>query len=81
MQRDAHFFFMSIGSQSMTLLVGLFRRVVGSQILAAKSPREYEVKAVFIFNISRFVSWPEQVLPPEKQTSVIGVRGFDPFDQ
>jgi YfiR/HmsC-like len=40
---------------------------------------EYQVKAVFLFNFSRFVDWPESAFPTPDAPFVIGVFGHDPF--
>ena len=45
---------------------------------ALREEAEYDVKAAFLFNFTRFVEWPEN---PEKkgQPFVIAVMGEDPF--
>jgi hypothetical protein len=45
----------------------------------AAAPTEYQVKAAFLFNFSRFVEWPEAAFPDSKAPFVVGVFGFDPF--
>jgi hypothetical protein len=40
---------------------------------------EYQVKAAFLFNFSRFVSWPPQAFSSENAAIVIAVLGRDPF--
>jgi hypothetical protein len=45
----------------------------------ATAPTEYQVKAVFIFNFSRFVVWPQAAFTGASQPFVIGVLGADPF--
>jgi hypothetical protein len=45
----------------------------------AATPGEYQVKAVFLFNFSRFVEWPETAFADSKSPFVVGVFGFDPF--
>ncbi len=44
-------------------------------------PREYEVKAAFLFNFLKFVEWPEQ--PPESRSDriVVGILGKNPFGE
>jgi hypothetical protein len=46
---------------------------------AAESPTEYQVKAVFVYNFSRFVEWPPQAFSAPNQPFVIGILGSDPF--
>ena len=45
----------------------------------AATPSEYQVKAVFLYNFSRFVEWPETAFADPKSPFVVGVFGFDPF--
>ena len=40
---------------------------------------EYQVKAVFLFNFTQFVEWPENAFEDEQAPLVIGVLGDDPF--
>jgi hypothetical protein len=41
--------------------------------------REYQVKAVFLFNFTQFVDWPPAAFPEDTSPLVIGVLGDDPF--
>jgi hypothetical protein len=41
--------------------------------------KEYQVKAVFLFNFSQFVEWPANAFPEAQTPLVIGVLGADPF--
>jgi hypothetical protein len=45
----------------------------------ASAAREYQVKAVFLFNFAQFVEWPAAAFPDETAPLVIGVLGEDPF--
>lgn len=47
--------------------------------LQPKISHEYQVKAVFLFNFSQFVEWPQESLPTPATPLVIGVLGKDPF--
>ena len=38
-----------------------------------------EVKAVFLYNFSRFVTWPPQAMNGSSNAFVIGILGNDPF--
>jgi YfiR/HmsC-like len=40
---------------------------------------EYQVKAVFLFNFSQFVTWPPDAFSSAHAPMVIGVLGTDPF--
>ena len=41
--------------------------------------REYDVKAVFLFNFTQFIDWPESRAAETNAAFVIGVLGADPF--
>ena len=42
--------------------------------------KEYQLKAVFLFNFAQFVEWPESAFADEKSPLTIGIIGEDPFD-
>jgi len=46
---------------------------------AAQGPAEYQVKAVFLFNFTQFVEWPQTSFVDAQAPFVIGVLGRDPF--
>jgi len=41
--------------------------------------KEYQLKAVFLFNFAQFVEWPVAAFPDDATPLVIGVLGDDPF--
>jgi hypothetical protein len=41
--------------------------------------REYDVKAVFLFNFAQFVEWPDAAFADDSAPVCIGVLGSDPF--
>ncbi|HEY0945273.1 MAG TPA: YfiR family protein [Opitutaceae bacterium] len=45
----------------------------------AQVSREYQVKAVFLFNFAQFVEWPPRAFGGDQEALVIGVLGHDPF--
>lgn len=53
-----------------------------SLALPAETPpvREYQVKAVFLYNFAQFVQWPAEALPADGSPLVVGILGNDPFD-
>ncbi len=54
--------------------------MVSTRCAALAGPAsEYQVKAVFLFNFSQFVSWPSGAFPTAASPIVIGVLGDDPF--
>lgn len=48
-------------------------------VTAAAPPTEYQVKAVFLFNFTQFVHWPESAFASPTSPLVIAVLGDDPF--
>lgn len=60
------------------LLAGLFGLILPAA-LAQNAPREYQVKAVFLFNFTQFVEWPPEAFPTADAPLVIGILGDDPF--
>jgi hypothetical protein len=53
--------------------------VLGGLLGVAAQPAEYQVKAVFLFNFTQFVSWPRESFADPQAPFVIGVLGRDPF--
>jgi hypothetical protein len=47
--------------------------------MAMPAPSEYQIKAVFLFNFSRFIEWPTSAFPTAEAPFVVGVFGHDPF--
>lgn len=41
--------------------------------------REYQIKAVLLFNLTQFVEWPESAFSSTNAPLVIGILGDDPF--
>jgi hypothetical protein len=42
-------------------------------------PKEYQVKAVFLFNFAQFVEWPAAAFDNVRSPIVIGILGENPF--
>jgi hypothetical protein len=60
--------------------VGLVVLACGLAVSVAAQPsREYDLKAVFLYNFVMFVEWPKEARPPPGRPIVIGVLGRDPF--
>lgn len=55
--------------------------VACSAMTAAQSggPTEYQVKAAFLFNFTKFVEWPGTAFADTRAPLVLGVLGDDPF--
>lgn len=47
--------------------------------LQAQVSREYDLKAVFLYNLASFVQWPESAFAGSEDPFVIGIVGVDPF--
>lgn len=50
------------------------------QALFAQGPtREYQLKAVFLYNFTQFIDWPASAFENDQSPLVIGVMGENPF--
>jgi hypothetical protein len=49
--------------------------------LSAQTPpsREYQLKAVFLFNFTQFIEWPSASFDTDQSPMVIGILGENPF--
>jgi hypothetical protein len=45
----------------------------------AQKASEYQVKAAFLFNFSKFLEWPVEAMGEPGEPFIIGVLGKDPF--
>ena len=48
--------------------------------LRAENAREYQVKAAFLYNFTKFIDWPADCFASPQSPIVIAVLGRDPFD-
>jgi hypothetical protein len=55
-----------------------FLLVSGSPV-KAQVPREYQLKAVFLYNFAQFTEWPPSAFTDDKSPIIIGIVGADPF--
>lgn len=46
---------------------------------AAEVVQEYQLKAAFLVNFAKFITWPEEVLPADQGEFILCVAGADPF--
>jgi hypothetical protein len=53
--------------------------VVSSAGGLCETPTEWEVKAAYLYNFTRFVDWPERVSLVPDRPFVVGILGADPF--
>lgn len=52
---------------------------VSIQALQAPQYTEYEVKAAYIFNFTKFINWPKTTFSLSNPPFVVGIYGDDPF--
>lgn len=52
---------------------------VGFMSMQMSVDREYQIKAVFLFNFTQFVDWPPDAFTNQETPLVIGVLGKNPF--
>src|SRR5882724_8451605 len=69
----------STSSLYLAFLCALIVLGLGSLPAKAQVSREYQLKAVFLYNFAQFTDWPESAFADEKSPIVIGVLGSDPF--
>lgn len=70
-------------SRARRLLV-FFAVLAGCALAPTRAPaqvvsREYDLKAVLLFNLTQFVEWPSSAFAQPDSPVVIGVLGRDPF--
>jgi len=53
--------------------------LLGAAASRGDTPKEYQVKAVFLFNFCRFIEWPETAFESTNAPLVIAILGTDPF--
>jgi hypothetical protein len=70
----------SWNARAPVLVLGLLAVFGMSAAAQASAPsREYQVKAVFLFNFAQFVDWPPAAFTEESTPLAICVLGSDPF--
>jgi hypothetical protein len=61
------------------LLLLVFLRPAAAESPIAQGPTEYQVKAAFLLNFTKFVQWPPSAFPDRNSPLSICVLGSDPF--
>ena len=64
---------------SLPFLFALAFFLLSSIPAKAQVSREYQLKAVFLYNFAQFTEWPTNALADDKSPIVIGIVGMDPF--
>ena len=65
---------------SVVRMAACFAMCVSGSIVLGQNVTEYEVKAIYLYNFSRFIQWPEGAASGD-DTFGICVLGQDPFGQ
>lgn len=68
------------GRQWSILLAAAFLAAAVRPCRADGPTPEYEVKAAFLYNFTRFITWPPDTYSSGDAPFVVGVVGDDPFD-
>ena len=61
------------------ILIFLLVRSAKSQMGFTVYPTEYQIKAKYLYNFTRYVNWPKEVFTDSISPFVIGIVGQDPF--
>jgi hypothetical protein len=61
------------------LCAGIVLAAVAPVPAGAATAREYQIKAVFLFNFTQFVIWPSALFVDAQAPLIIGVLGADPY--
>ncbi len=65
---------------ALMLSISLATVPLPAQSRPAAPPNEYQVKAVFLYNFTKFVEWPAASFSGPAAPIVIGIVGRDPFE-
>ena len=52
---------------------------LGEHTFAQSNAEEYQVKAIFLYNFTQFIDWPEKAFKNPEEPFIIGIIGEDPF--
>lgn len=65
-----------------TLILAIMLIASGGTMPMQNHPAlEYQIKAVFLYNFTQFVEWPDDAFATADSPLVIGILGSDPFGQ
>lgn len=70
---------MKHGSQTWFFVLLLILLFVRSASIQPQTSKEYQIKAVFLFNFTQFIEWPGSAFGEASDPFVIGIVGDDPF--
>lgn len=72
-----HILFITLRARHVLVCTTLFCCV--SISIQAQTASEYQVKAAFLFNFSKFIEWPPESFSNPGEAFVVGILGTDPF--
>jgi hypothetical protein len=76
---NSHSLFALVLQRSLLVLLGAFAFLPTDA--GAEDSLEYDVKAGFLYNFTKFVQWPEESFNGKNAPIVIGILGSDPFGE
>lgn len=59
---------------------GLFLSTWTLSTCAQSQPREYDVKAAYLFNFAKYLEWPADAFASRQAPLILCIAGRDPFD-
>lgn len=62
------------------LLTGLLLACFFGSANADEPSREYRIKAAFLYNLTKFITWPDEKNWPTSEPITVCIYGFNPFD-
>lgn len=62
-----------------SILICLLSVRILAQMGFTMYPSEYQIKAKYLYNLARFVDWPEHTFADSNSSYIIGILGKDPF--
>jgi hypothetical protein len=65
-----------VSAVGLVLWLGVFRAAAPAH---AQDPLEREVRAVYLYNFARYITWPASAFPDARTPVRICVQGTDPF--
>lgn len=75
----SHSSFLRFLQRSLFFLLGAL--AFSAADACAEDSLEYEVKAGFLYNFTKFIQWPEESFNGKNSPIVIGILGSDPFGE
>lgn len=68
-----------VAGRLVAILLCLFGFLFSASTVRAEISKEYQVKAAFLYNFTKFVEWPSTSFSDPTEPIVIGVLGENPF--